>query len=100
MRNTLGLLSWWPSRSGAASNFGPHYYRLGNEAEINKNWDEAIQYYEKAIVEKPNEYAYKMALTRVRLIGQHDCISDPARKLVVQGKKDEAVKEYEKALVL
>ena len=88
----LVALSFW----GCAS-FGSHYFKLGNEAEINKNWDQAIQYYEKAIVEKPNEYAYKMSLTRARLMASMMSLRS-ARDLVVQGKKDEAVKEYEKAL--
>jgi len=86
------VLSFW----GCAS-FGPDYFRLGNEAEINKDWDKAIQYYEKAIVEKPNEYAYKMSLTRVRLTASLMHLR-AARNLVAQGNKDEALKEYERAL--
>jgi general secretion pathway protein D len=85
-------LSFW-----GCANFGPNYFRLGNEAEINKDWDQAIQYYEKAIVEKPNEYAYKMSLARVRLTASLMHLRS-ARNLAVQGNKDEALKEYEKAL--
>jgi general secretion pathway protein D len=85
-------LSFW-----GCANFGPHYFRLGNEAEINKDWDQAIQYYEKAIVEKPNEYAYKMSLARVRLTASLMHMR-PARNFAIQGNKDEALKEYEKAL--
>jgi general secretion pathway protein D len=85
-------LSFW-----GCANFGPHYFRLGNEAEINKDWDQAIQYYEKAIVEKPNEYSYKMSLTRVRLTANLMHLR-AARNLAVQGNKEEALKEYEKAL--
>jgi len=82
---------------GGCATFGPHYFRLGNEAEINKDWDRAINYYEKAIVEKPNEYAYKMALARVRLTASLIHLRE-ARNLVAQGQKEEALKEYEKAL--
>ncbi len=85
-------LSFW-----GCANFGPNYFRLGNEAEINKDWDQAIQYYEKAIVEKPSEYAYKMSLARVRLTASLMHLRS-ARNLAVQGNKDEALKEYEKAL--
>ena len=85
-------LSFW-----GCANFGSDYFRLGNEAEVNKDWDKAIQYYEKAIVEKPNEYAYKMSLTRVRLMASLVHLRT-ARSLAVQGNKDEALKEYERAL--
>jgi general secretion pathway protein D len=85
-------LSFW-----GCANFGPHYFRLGNEAEINKDWDQAIQHYEKAIVEKPNEYAYKMSLARVRLTASLMHMRS-ARNFAIQGNKDEALKEYEKAL--
>jgi general secretion pathway protein D len=85
-------LSFW-----GCANFGTHYFRLGNEAEINKDWDQAIQYYEKAIVEKPSEYSYKMSLTRVRLTASLMHLRS-ARGLAVQGNKDEALKEYEKSL--
>ena len=85
-------LSFW-----SCVNFGPNYFKLGNTAEINKDYDQAIQYYEKAIVEKPNEYAYKMALARVQMMASLMHIRT-ARSLAAQGNKDEAVKEYEKAL--
>jgi general secretion pathway protein D len=85
-------LSFW-----GCANFGSQYFRLGNQAEINKDWNRAIEYYEKAIVEKPSEYAYKMSLARVRLTASlmHTRL---ARNLVSQEKISEAIKEYEKAL--
>jgi general secretion pathway protein D len=85
-------LSMWGCLS-----FGPQYFKQGNEAEINKKWDEAIKYYEKAIAAKPDEYAYKMSLTRVRLMASLSYLRS-ARSLAVQGKKDEALQEYEKSL--
>jgi general secretion pathway protein D len=87
----LPLLLW-----GCVS-FGPHYFKMGNEAEINKEWDRAIEYYEKAIAEKPNEYAYKMSLMRVRLSASMSYLRS-ARNFVSQGSIEEALKEYEKAL--
>ena len=77
--------------------FGPQYFRMGNEAEINKNWDQAIEYYEKAIAEKPNEYSYKLSLMRVRLSASMTHLRS-ARNLVVQEKIQEALQEYEKVL--
>jgi general secretion pathway protein D len=77
--------------------FGPHYYKLGAAAEVNKNWDRAISYYEQAIRESPKEYAYKLALTRVKLSASLSHLQQ-ARKLVAEGNKPEGLKEYEKAL--
>jgi general secretion pathway protein D len=77
--------------------FGPRYFKLGNEAEINKNWDKAIEYYEKAIAEKPSEYAYKMSLMRVRISASISHLRS-ARNFLEDGKTEEAQKEYEKAL--
>ncbi len=85
-------LSFW-----GCVTFGNHYYRLGAQAEINRNWDEAISYYEKAIVENPKEYVYKMALARVKFSASLFHYQE-ARKLVAAGNKEEGLKEYEKAL--
>jgi len=85
-------VSFW----GCAS-FVSNYFRLGNQAEINKDWDQAIRYYEMAIADKPNEYSYKMSLARVRMTASLVHLR-AARSLIVQGKKEEALKEYEAAL--
>jgi general secretion pathway protein D len=85
-------LSFW-----GCAGFGPDYFRQGNQAEIDKDWDKAIQYYEKAIADKPAEYSYKMSLARVRMSASMSHLQS-ARRLLAQGSKDEAVKEYEKAL--
>jgi general secretion pathway protein D len=77
--------------------FGGDYYRQGNQAALNRNWDEAIKFYEKAIQENPGEHSYGVALTRAKLSASLDCIRD-ARILTSQGKKEDALKHYEKAL--
>jgi general secretion pathway protein D len=77
--------------------FGGHYYRQGNDAAYNRNWDLAIQNYEKAIQENPKEHSYRTALTRAKISASLDGIQN-ARKLAALGKKEEALKEYERAL--
>jgi len=77
--------------------FGQQYYKLGNKAEMSKEWDEAIRYYEKAVQENPQEYAYKLALTRARFSASLFHLQE-ARRLAAQGDKDESLKAYEKAL--
>jgi general secretion pathway protein D len=88
----LSLLSLW-----GCVTFGQQYYKLGNQAEMSKEWDEAIRCYEKAIQENPREYAYKLALTRARFSASLFHLQE-ARRLVAQGDKDQALKAYEKAL--
>jgi general secretion pathway protein D len=72
-------------------------YRLGNQAEMVKNWDGAIKHYEEAIVQNPKESVYRLALLRAKISATYFHLQE-ARKLVSQGKKEEALVEYNKAL--
>lgn len=72
-------------------------YKQGNAAEINKQWEEAIKYYEKAALENPKEVVYRLALMRAKTSAGLFCVQQ-ARVLAEQGKKEEAVSEYRKAL--
>jgi len=72
-------------------------YKLGNQAEINKNYDEAIKYYEQALIENPKESVYRLALLRAKTSAGL-FYAEKARKLMSEGKKEEAVAEYKKAL--
>ena len=77
--------------------FGNYYYRQGNEAAVNRNWDLAIKQYEKALQESPNEHSFQVALQRAKLSGSVEALRN-ARILANQGKKEDAIKQYEKAL--
>lgn len=72
-------------------------YKLATEEAANKNWDEAIKYYEKAILEDPSNAAYRLALTRAKILAGYDHVFK-ARSLAAQGKREEALVEYQKAL--
>ena len=72
-------------------------YKLGTDAAANKNWDEAIKYYEKAIQEDPSNAAYRLALTRANILASYSHVFK-ARNLAAEGKKDEAMVEYQKAI--
>lgn len=72
-------------------------YKQGNAAEINKQWEEAIKYYEKAALENPREAVYRLALMRAKTSAGLFC-AQQARVLAEQGKKEEAVSEVRKAL--
>ena len=77
--------------------FGNYYYRQGNQAAVNRNWELAIQHYEKALEENPNEHSFQVALQRAKLSGSVEALRN-ARILANQGKKEDAIKQYEKAL--
>lgn len=72
-------------------------YKLGTEAASNKDWDKAIGYYEKAIRDDPGNSAYRLALTRAKILASYSHVFK-ARDLAAQGKKEEALDEYKKAL--
>lgn len=74
-----------------------HSYKLGTEAAINKNWDEAIQYFEKASLEDPKNSVYRLALIRAKLAASYDHLNK-AREHASHQRKEEALVEYEKAL--
>lgn len=72
-------------------------YKLGTEAAVNKNWDEAVKYYEKAAIEDPENSVYRLALLRAKIAASLSHVQE-ARRLAYQEKKEEALAEYEKAL--
>lgn len=72
-------------------------YKLATEEAANKNWDEAIKYYEKAILQDPSNSAYRLALTRARIMASYAHVMK-ARNLASEGEKEEALAEYKKAL--
>jgi general secretion pathway protein D len=72
-------------------------YRLGAQAEMNKQWEEAIAYYEKASLENPKEPAYRVALVRAKISASLFHLEE-ARKLVALDKREEAKVEYAKAI--
>ena len=72
-------------------------YTLATEAATNKDWDKAIQYYEKAILEDPDNSTYRLDLTRAKILASYNHVYQ-ARNLVSAGEKEEALAEYQKAL--
>ena len=72
-------------------------YKLGTEAALNKNWDDAVDLYEKAYAENPNNPVYRMALQRAKVSASLSHLY-AARQLARKDQKEEALKEYEKSL--
>lgn len=74
-----------------------HSYKLGSEAALNKDWDEAIQHFERAREADPKNSVYRMALLRAKLAASYDHLNK-AREHASHGRKAEALDEYKKAL--
>lgn len=72
-------------------------YRLGTQEAMNKKWDKAVEHYERAVLEYPKDPTYRLALVRAKIYASNMHLYR-ARTLATQGKKDEAIVEYEKAL--
>jgi general secretion pathway protein D len=72
------------------------HYKAGYEAAMNKDWDKAVELYEKALLEDPDNSVYRLALYRARAAASYSHLYT-ARSLAAEGKKEEALKEYEVA---
>ncbi len=74
-----------------------HTYKLGMEAAMNKDWDKAVELYEKAYAENPNNSIYRLALQRAKVSASLFHLY-AARRFASLDQKEEALKEYEKSL--
>jgi len=72
-------------------------YKLGTEASLNKDWDEAVELYEKAYAENPKNPVYRIALQRAKVSASLFHLY-AARRFSRMDQKEEALKEYEKSL--
>ncbi len=72
------------------------HYKAGYEAAMNKDWDKAVEFYEKAVLEDPENSVYRLALYRAKVAASYSHLYI-ARNLAAEGKKEEALKEYEMA---
>jgi len=72
-------------------------YKLGTKAALNKDWDKAISYYERAVREEPGSPIYKTSLLRAKVAAAYFHLNK-ARELASRQKIEEARAEYEKAL--
>lgn len=88
----LLLVSFW----GCTSTLSKQYY-LGTQEAFNKNWEAAIKYYEQAMQEDPTNPYYRVAWVRARVAASNSHLNQ-ARRLADQGKKEEALAEYDAAL--
>ncbi|MCP2620098.1 cohesin domain-containing protein [Candidatus Aminicenantes bacterium AC-334-K16] len=73
-------------------------YRRGTEAAMAKQWDEAVTFFQEAVLDNPKSSVYRLALLRAQVsASRYHWIQ--GKKLARQGKKHEAITELEKALM-
>ena len=78
---------------------GDKYLADGRAHELKKEWDAALEDYEKALSEDPSEIAYQMAATKVHFQAAQSHI-DKGLKLRSQGQLGNALLEFQKAYAI
>ncbi|MFQ6068943.1 MAG: cohesin domain-containing protein [Candidatus Aminicenantales bacterium] len=71
-------------------------YKLGTQAAMSKDWEEAVKYFERALWENPKNSVYRLALFRAKRAASFFYLQE-ARRLAAQKKKEEALEMYKKA---
>jgi len=87
------------SPGDARTRKGDKFLKDGREAEIRKQWETALDLYEKALLEDPGDAGYMIAARRVRFQAamQHIHAGDKLRKA---GKLEEALAAFQKAYAI
>jgi general secretion pathway protein D len=78
---------------------GDKFLKDGRVQEAKKNWDGALENYEKALSEDPADIAYQMAVTKTRFQASQAHI-DKGLRVRNEGKLGEALLEFQKAWVI
>jgi general secretion pathway protein D len=78
---------------------GDHFLAEGRTHEAKKEWDAALESYEKALSEDPADLVYQMAVEKARFQAGQVHI-DQGLKLRAQGQLGEALLEFQKAFAI
>jgi len=78
---------------------GDKYLALGRSSEAKKEWDAALDSYEKALSEDPSDMVYQMAAEKARFQASQGHV-DKGLKIRSQGLLGEALLEFQKAYAL
>ncbi len=76
---------------------GSKYYQQARGAELNKEYDQSLELYERALKEDPENQTYIMATRRLRFVAGQWHV-DLGHKLLEQGRLEEAAADFEKAV--
>ncbi len=78
---------------------GDKFYALGKEQEVRKQWDKALEFYQKALAEDPGEVRYQMGVDEMAFRASQGHV-EKGRKLRKQGLLNEALVEFEHAYLI
>lgn len=84
---------------GARTKKGEKLLKEGKIAEAKKDFDKALELYEQAQADDPEDAAYRMAASRVRFQAGMKHV-DAGKKLRDEGKLEEAVAEFKRAVAI
>ncbi len=94
------LCSVWlmipPGILEARTRNGDKMLKLGAQAEARKEYDKALEYYQKALKEDPKEISYELAARRARF-ESGTAHMEAGNKLQKAGELEQALAEYQKA---
>ena len=92
---TLGLFAAEPAVAGERS--AKKLHRQGRKAELAKDYDKALELYEQAASEAPEDPRYQLAARRTRFVAGQTHV-EIGRRQREQGHLEEAVAEFQRAL--
>ncbi len=92
---TLAALS--PSLE-ARTRKGDKLLAEGRKAEIRKDWEKALEYYEGALAEDPGDAGYQLAVRRVRFQAAQAWVNE-GQKLRSEGNLEEALARFQRAFM-
>ena len=101
-RTMVLAIAWvlaFASAGDAHTRKGDRFLAEGEKAESRKDWDAALEAYEKAFAEDPTDTAYDIPLKRVRFQAAQMHI-DAGQKLRSSGEIDKALAEFQKAYAI
>lgn len=75
---------------------GDKLFKEGRRAELTKEYEQALEMYEKAMLEDPSHLGYQMSARRIRFQASQARV-DKGQKLRNEGKLEEALAEFRKA---
>jgi general secretion pathway protein D len=87
------------STGDARTKKGDKFLKDGQQAEIRKQWEAALDLYEKALLEDPADAGYMLATRRVRFQAGMGRV-DAGQKLRSQGQLAAALAEFQKAYAI
>ncbi len=72
-------------------------YDKGRKAELAKDYDAAVEFFEQASIEAPKDHRYDLAVRRMRFVAGQTHV-DVGHRLQEQGQLEEALEEFQRAL--